>query len=215
MSFNCIYSNTKMVFVGADSREIFANHTYNDNNQKVFTNDALHLIWSMTGVTRYNNIHYFHIINEIMNTEEASIEEKINSIQLLMNPITEKIHRETSRDVYFDMFIATLLDDTIVCYTIESKNGMNPKLTNVYNWGYYMEVSGTHLEHKINISEKELDAISDEDMIAKINQSIRNAIKSSKNDEYPSIGGDIYIATMDNKGNIKTYINGKEKNFSK
>lgn len=30
---------------------------------------------------------------------------------------------------------------------------------------------------------------------------------------YNPVGGDIYIATMDNKGNIKTYINGKQQPF--
>lgn len=213
MSFNCIYSNIKNVYIGADSRECFSDGHYNDKYQKVFYNRSLKLIWSMTGVIKYNHIDYFSLINGIMNNKEANINEKVDSIQLLINPITKSCYQKTSQDSYFDMFIATLRDDRIVCYTIESKNGMNPELSNQVNWGLYQEVSGVHLEHHLHLTDEELVTLYPCQMIKRIYQSISHAIESSSYDKVQTIGGDVYSVFMNDKGDIKTYINGEEAFF--
>lgn len=84
MSFNCIYMNDERITIGSDSRETIDYHTYNDNYQKLFINKNLKLIWSITGLIKYNNIDYPTIINCVMNMLKLGIEDKLNLIISIM-----------------------------------------------------------------------------------------------------------------------------------
>lgn len=212
MSFNCIYLKENEAYIGADSRITHSNGSYNDNFQKLFINRNLKLVWTMTGSTIYRNINYFQIINKIMNTPHASVLEKAQAIQDLMNPITLAIHKETNKDTFFDMFIVCIEDGQMVCYAVESKNGVCHERTNQKHWDTYVESSGVHTEMKNKITLTELEELSPKEMIHRIHTLIENVKEISSQDD-KTVGGDSYIATIDNKGNIKTYINGKQQSF--
>lgn len=213
MSFNCVFMKETIAYLGADSRKTFTDSSYTDNHQKIFINRNLKMVWTMTGVTDYRNTNYFHIINMILDNPKASMIDKVYAIQNLINPITERIYQETKKDSYFDLFITTVENNELVTYAIESKNGQTDEKSNRRHWENYLEASGVHTKMVYNISPKELHELSEIDMIQKVNNLISDVIEVDKDCNSNTVGGDIYIATMDNNGNIRTYVNGEESDF--
>lgn len=213
MSFNCVFMKETIAYLGADSRKTFTDGSYIDKHQKIFINRNLKLVWAMTGVTDYRNTNYFHIVNMILNNPKASMIDKVYAIQDLMNPITERIYQKTKKDSYFDLFITTVENNELVTYAIESKNGQTDEKTNRRHWGNYLEASGVHTDMRYRISESDLINSSEIDMIQKVNRLILDVIEVDKECTPNTVGGDIYVATIDNKGNIRTYVNGEESDF--
>jgi len=213
MSFHCIFMKEDIAYLGADSRKNFTDGSYSDNHQKIFINRNLKMVWTMTGITEYRNINYFYIVNMILNNPKASMLKKVYTIQDLMNPITEKMHQETQEDSYFDLFITTVENGELVTYTIESKNGQADEKTNRRHWGNYLEASGVHTDMRYRVNESDLIELSEIDMTQKVNNLISDVIEANKKCKSNTVGGDIYVATIDNKGNIFTYVNGRNSDF--
>lgn len=210
MSFNCVCMKDDIVYIGADSRLCFDDGSFVDTNQKLFTNKDLNIVWSMTGETIYNHIHYFNLINSIMNNKNATTVEKLDSIQMLMNSITKRKYMQTNKDSFFDMFVGVIENNRVAVYTLESKNGFANQEVNKRYKHFYINASGMNVEQMREITQKDLFELSCEDMVYKISNLINHVMKIDKSN---TVGGDVYVATMTKDGIIKTYINGKEKEF--
>lgn len=214
MSFNLSYLTPYCAYLGADSRRSFENGKYEDNFQKVFTNQELKMIWSMTGTISYQYINYINVVNSILNQKEANIYSKLKSIEVIMNAITklQYIDYYLKKDFIFDLFIITIENGQLTHFTFESKNGYTtPGTGNMKYTGNHREASGIHTEYirSFYLSEDRYAL----ENIGKIMDLIQYIIEIDKKEEISTVGGDIYIATMDINGNIHTYINGKETPF--
>lgn len=204
MSFNHVNLNKDFTIIGSDSRETFTDGTFNDDRQKTFVNRSLKLCWSFTGLTKFHGIDNIDIINNIINMNSSNIIEAIMSFQ------TKRHFEESKRDTYFDIFVCCNEAKYNCVYVLDIKNGIsNIDINRKYYNNYYIS-SGVHLEVEDEINLKyvknkytapiELDRI------------ICLAIAASKEDDN-TVGGNRYIALMDNDGNITTYINGEEAEF--
>lgn len=215
MSFNCVYMKDNIAYIGADSRETMGFGNYNDNFQKLFINRKLKMIWSMTGVIKYKGLNYVNIVNEILNNSDMNIIDKLESIKIIMNAVTCHQYKECDlkEDVIFDLFVLTLENNKLRYYIFESKNGYTPHYGQQCFENFHIESSGVHTNMKNNISPLQLDTLQEREMVNEITCLIEDVIQASKKDPIQTVGGDIYVATMDNEGHINTYINGVEKEF--
>lgn len=55
MSINCVYMDKNQIILSADSRETFIDESFRDDRQKLFVNEKCKIIWTMTGVLKYNH----------------------------------------------------------------------------------------------------------------------------------------------------------------
>lgn len=214
MSFNCVYMNNNIAYVGADSRQTFSNGEYNDSFQKVFVNKELKMIWSMTGLISYKGFNYVKLVSYILNKPDINIIDKLETIKIILNAVTKWQYQDNdlSKDSIFDLFVLTLENGKLKYYIFESKNGYTPSYGQQLHTDNHSESSGVHTEMKDNISPYQVNHLSEVEMVHEIYQLIQNVkIESQTTDN--SVGGDIHIATMDINGNIKTYVNGEEANF--
>lgn len=230
MSFNCIYMNNNEIILGSDSRESFPDGTYNDNFQKTFVNKELKMIWSMTGLIRYQNINYIDIVNNIMNMKTQLIE-KIYLIQHILKYPTKQIYAHQKEDCIFDMFIGEASNSGLKTYVIEVKNGECSNCTNkIYSSLEAPICSGVHTEYwkYLNLEIMDLTITDltimdltvmdfDKQLKSKAQEMYRliHSVKEiDKSCTHNTVGGTVYVAIMDKKGNIKTYIDGVEEEFT-
>lgn len=213
MSFNICYVQEDIAFLGSDSRETYGNKQYNDKKQKTFINRDLKIIWSMTGIMKWNYIDYTYIVNTILNNAKTNIYQKLLAIKCIMNAITRQIYLESQNDVIFDLFVITLENGKLYQYTLESKNGETlPGGYNKYD-ACHLQSSGVHTEMEKKLKLDDISMSNSIVMVERINNLISDVIEVDKECFFNTVGGDIYIATMDNKGNIRTYVNGVESDF--
>ena len=66
---------------------------------------------------------------------------------------------------------------------------------------------------RYRVNESDLIELSEIDMTQKVNNLISDVIEANKKCKSNTVGGDIYVATIDNKGNIFTYVNGRNSDF--
>lgn len=108
------------------------------------------------------------------------------------------------------MFVCCNEEEQNAVYVLEIKNGLsNIEKKKKYYTDFFIS-SGVHLEVEKQIN---INNITDSQLAPKeLNRIIHLAMDASKNDDN-TIGGQAYIALMENDGNITTYINGKEADF--
>lgn len=210
MSFNHVNLNKDFVIIGSDSRECFQDKSYRNNRQKTFINRDLKICWSYTGLTTFHDIDNIKIIKNIIDMNNSDIVEKLTIIESIMNFQTRRYYEENKRDIYFDMFVCCNEEEQNAVYVLEIKNGLsNIEKKKKYYTDFFIS-SGVHLEVEKQIN---INNITDSQLAPKeLNRIIHLAMDASKNDDN-TIGGQAYIALMENDGNITTYINGKEADF--
>lgn len=207
MSFNCIYMNDERIIIGSDSRESFDNHTYNDDYQKVFVNEDLKLIWSMTGLIKHNNIDYPTIINCTMNMLEASIEDKLDLIINIMKHSTYQQFNQLKKDSIFTLFVGLLnLKGELISYIIDIRNG------EVFGHERFTEmedpiVGGVHLEYAQYLDTKTMN--NRDKAISNMTDLIIKVIKRDSKERYPSVGGNVCVVCLDKFGEITIAKNGE------
>lgn len=211
MSFNYVYLGNDFLVMGSDSRETYINGQYNDNRQKTFVNYQQKLCWSFTGLTKIKDIDNIKIINVIMNSE-ASILDKLNLIQHIMCYETMQFYQEFQKDSIFDLVVALHTGTHIVLYVLEVKNGIpNNNANKMYTQNETVTkdlASGVHTNMKNSISYDKLLL----NPVNEVHELINSVINVSSLDD-KTVGGSSYIVLMDLNGNIRTYINGIEREF--
>lgn len=209
MSFNHAMLNNDFFIVGSDSRDTFSDGTYTDNRQKTYVNKELKLCWSYTGLSIYHNVDLIKIIKDILDLPVA-IEEKLFIIQGIMTIETERYYKETNQDIYFDLFVGINENHQNALYILEVKNGLAQIAKNKkYNEKYHVS-SGVHTEFQDHLNLIKMQNINT--AVPELDRIIKLVMgESAKSDN--TVGGDTYIAVMDNQGNIRAYINGVETNF--
>jgi len=217
--------NDSRIVMGSDSRETQYNdrcdsgesftNQYNDNYQKTFVNEKLKLIWSMTGLIKFKNIDYPTIINSIMNMSGASIEDKLSLIINIMKYSTNQINLEKNWDSIFDLFVGTIDSvGNLTSYIIEVKNG---EQTNCGKEKYsHMEkpiCSGVHLEC---VNCLDINAMSNHDeniAMKEMTNLIKAVISKDSKEGLSSVGGNIYVASINKSGEINKTINNDNVSF--
>lgn len=207
VSFNCIFMNNDFLILGSDSRETFADGTYDDNRQKTFVNTQQKLCWSYTGLTKLNGIDNIEIINIIMNSPSPIID-KLSLIEHIMCYETEKYYQSYKSDSIFDLMIGKFTGSHFLTYILEVKNGQSQKKVNKeYNSedGDFYEASGVHTEiiHQLNMSEIYTQPVQ------AVHNLISHAIELSQ-DKDNSVGGKSHIVILKKDGSVSTFIDGKE-----
>ena len=136
----------------------------------------------------------------------SDIVEKLTIIESIMNFQTRRYYEENKRDIYFDMFVCCNEEEQNAVYVLEIKNGLsNIEKKKKYYTDFFIS-SGVHLEVEKQIN---INNITDSQLAPReLNRIIHLAMDASKNDDN-TIGGQAYIALMENDGNITTYINEK------
>ena len=206
MSYNCAHLN-KDAIIASDSRETFIDGTYKDNRQKTFVNREQKIIWSMTGLIKYRDVDIHQMINTIMNCDIV-LSEELTLIENFMCFETQRYYDEFHSDVYFDFFIVENINNHNVLYVFEVKNG-TVQMNNSYTYNNYIS-SGIITKYQKDIEEMVLLSRGNKvDLFQEILMSVEK--ESGLNDK--TVGGPIYIATMNKYGEIKTYIDGEEKKF--
>lgn len=213
MSFNCIYMNEDYIILGSDSRESFKDGVYyNDNRQKTFVNKEQKLIWSMTGTTKDLDIDYFELVNNVMNTT-STIQNKIYLIQHILKYPTKSAYERTGINQIFDLLIGSIENERLITYTIEVKNG---ECLDQFNQRYtkylYPFSSGVYTEFRELLDLEIMNNSFKEVAVNELTKLIHQVIRYDKT-KTRTVGGNVYVAYMDKKGNITTYINGKETSF--
>ena len=212
MSFNYLCMNNDFVILGSDSRETFIDGTYNDNRQKTFVNKEQQLCWSFTGLTKINGIDCIPIVNDIMNSK-ANIIEKLSLIEHIMCYLTCKFSQTQKKDSIFDLLIANSNYFHIQSYVLEVKNGISIIDKNrVYHQGpinTYIS-SGVHTEVQYDTNQTLMKT--KESALKEMDRIIHKAMDKSQTTD-KTVGGDTYIAIMDNFGKIETYINTQKIEF--
>lgn len=212
MSFNYFMLNKDFIILGSDSRESYQNDTYDDNRQKTFVNRDLKLCWSFTGLTKIDGIDCIDIINIILNSK-SDIIIKLQFIENILCYQTLQYFNKYQKDSIFDLFVAENSNNKINVYVLEVKNGISiTKKNRIYYQGEITPnlVSGVHTDMIKDINYRNMqDKLKAPKELDRLIHLVMN--ESEKSDK--TVGGDTYIAAMDNNGNIITYINGVEKAF--
>lgn len=186
--------------------------TFKDNRQKTFIDRDLKLCWSFTGLTKINEIDCSELINVILKSK-ANIIVKLQLIENIMCYQTLQYYNQFKIDSIFDLFVAESKNNKIDVYILEIKNGISDiSKNNVYhqsNHHSFNIASGVHTELKQEVNSNIEDIIHAPFELNRLIQIVKN--ESQKTDK--TVGGNIYVVTMNNEGNIHTYINGEEKDF--
>lgn len=207
MSFNCIYMNDERIIIGSDSRESFANHTYNDDYQKVFANEDLKLIWSMTGLMKHNNIDYPTIINCTMNMLEASIEDKLDLIISIMKYSTYQQSVQLKKDSVFTLFVGLLnLKGELISYIIDIRNGELFKSKTFIDMECLF-VGGVYHDYVQYLDTNTMNNI--DKAIANMTDLITRVIERDSEEMYSSVGGNVCVVCLDKFGKITIAKNGE------
>lgn len=211
MSINCVYMDKNQIILSADSRETFIDESFRDDRQKLFINKKCQIIWTMTGVLKYNNIDYVQVVNSIMNMEEATLERKMIAIQEIMKYPSLALSKEQKKDIYFNMFVGGILNGNLVVYVLEVCNGNIDLAKNKY-YIHHLEPmsSGSLKDFTKYVDKKILKDGSEEEKVKEMTDAIYQAQKVNT-----YIGGGAYVGILYRDGSIKTFINGKEKEIGK
>ena len=211
MSINCVYMDNNQIILSADSRETFIDESFRDDRQKLFVNEKCQIIWTMTGVLKYNNIDYVQVVNSIMNMEEATLERKMIAIQEIMKYPSLALSKEQKKDIYFNMFVGGILNGNFVVYVLEVYNGNIDLAKNKY-YIHHLEPmsSGSLKDFTKYVDKKILKDGSEEEKVKEMTDAIYQAQKVNT-----YIGGGAYVGILYRDGSIKTFINGKEKEIGK
>lgn len=211
MSINCVYMDKNQIILSADSRETFIDESFRDDRQKLFVNEKCQIIWTMTGVLKYNNIDYVQVVNSIMNMEEATLERKMIAIQEIMKYPSLALNKEQKKDIYFNMFVGGILNGNFVVYVLEVCNGNIDLAKNKY-YIHHLEPmsSGSLKDFTKYVDKKILKDGSEEEKVKEMTDAIYQAQKVNT-----YIGGGAYVGILHKDGSIKTFINGEEKEIEK
>lgn len=211
MSINCVYMDKNQIILSADSRETFIDESFRDDRQKLFVNEKCQIIWTMTGVLKYNNIDYVQVVNSIMNMEEATLERKMIAIQEIMKYPSLALSKEQKKDIYFNMFVGGILNGNFVVYVLEVCNGNIDLAKNKY-YIHHLEPmsSGSLKDFTKYVDKKILKDGSEEEKVKEMTDAIYQAQKVNT-----YIGGGAYVGILHKDGSIKTFINGEEKEIEK
>lgn len=179
---------------------------------KVFYNKERKIIWSICGdMSLCENIK--NCLNKcLINSHESFSTE----MRTMYKAIIEYYKKEAVNDnmVNCHLFIIININNQLYCLSIfvSSVPGENDIV--YFDTGRTLTLlAGTYINKEFNIdicNSKYVNAIDEScDIIKMISD------YDSKNPKfgYQSVGGDIYSVSMDKDGNIKTYINNKEKEF--
>lgn len=211
MSINCVYMDKNQIILSADSRETFIDESFRDDRQKLFVNEKCQIIWTMTGVLKYNNIDYVQVVNSIMNMEEATLERKMIAIQEIMKYPSLALRKEQKKDIYFNMFVGGILNGNFVVYVLEVCNGNIDLAKNKYYIHHLEPMSSGSLEDFTKyVDKKILKDGSEEEKVKEMTDAIYQAQKVNT-----YIGGGAYVGILHRDGSIKTFINGEEKEIEK
>ena len=211
MSINCVYMDNNQIILSADSRETFIDESFRDDRQKLFVNEKCQIIWTMTGVLKYNNIDYVQVVNSIMNMEEATLERKMSTIQKIMIYPLLALSKEQKKDIYFNMFVGGILNGNFVVYVLEVYNGNIDLAKNKYYIHHLEPMSSGSLEDFTKyVDKKILKEGSEEEKVKEMTDAIYQAQKVNT-----YIGGGAYVGILYRDGSIKTFINGEEKEIEK
>lgn len=211
MSINCVYMDNNQIILSADSRETFIDESFRDDRQKLFVNEKCQIIWTMTGVLKYNNIDYVQVVNSIMNMEEATLERKMIAIQEIMKYPSLALSKEQKKDIYFNMFVGGILNGNFVVYVLEVYNGNIDLAKNKYYIHHLEPMSSGSLEDFTKyVDKKILKEGSEEEKVKEMTDAIYQAQKVNT-----YIGGGAYVGILYRDGSIKTFINGEEKENEK
>lgn len=211
MSINCVYMDKNQIILSADSRETFIDESFRDDRQKLFINKKCQIIWTMTGVLKYNNIDYVQVVNSIMNMEEATLERKMIAIQEIMKYPSLALSKEQKKDIYFNMFVGGILNGNFVVYVLEVYNGNIDLAKNKYYIHHLEPMSSGSLEDFTKyVDKKILKEGSEEEKVKEMTDAIYQAQKVNT-----YIGGGAYVGILYRDGSIKTFINGEEKEIEK
>lgn len=211
MSINCVYMDNNQIILSADSRETFIDESFRDDRQKLFVNEKCQIIWTMTGVLKYNNIDYVQVVNSIMNMEEATLERKMIAIQEIMKYPSLALSKEQKKDIYFNMFVGGILNGNFVVYVLEVCNGNIDLAKNKY-YIHHLEPmsSGSLKDFTQYVDKKILKDGSEEEKVKEMTDAIYQAQKVNT-----YIGGGAYVGILYRDGSIKTFINGEKKEIGK
>lgn len=232
---NIIQMQTKnMICIGADSWN--TNPINNHHIQKIFVNKKHPIIVASAGenAKKYENgniITIKDIIENIIKTYDGTnIEMILKKLEISTKNFLKDMNiPDNKMSVFVQYFVCYMENKKIVmkrleCYKyreydllnnaviigplfkILENSFINPdfncfgKYSNEFNQKYlkYKVKDGPNM-HKL--------------MKSYVNQHIERDKRANKNKEKRTVGGDIYVATMNIEGNIKTYINGIEKEF--
>lgn len=211
MSINCVYMDKNQIILSADSRETFIDESFRDDRQKLFVNEKCQIIWTMTGVLKYNNIDYVQVVNSIMNMEEATLERKMIAIQEIMKYPSLALSKEQKKDIYFNMFVGGILNGNFVVYVLEVCNGNIDLAKNKYYIHHLEPISSGSLKDFTKyVDKKILKDGSEEEKVKEMTDAIYQAQKVNT-----YIGGGAYVGILHKDGSIKTFINGEEKEIEK
>lgn len=211
MSINCVYMDKNQIILSADSRETFIDESFRDDRQKLFINKKCQIIWTMTGVLKYNNIDYVQVVNSIMNMEEATLERKMIAIQEIMKYPSLALSKEQKKDIYFNMFVGGILNGNFVVYVLEVYNGNIDLAKNKYYIHHLEPMNSGSLEDFTKyVDKKILKEGSEEEKVKEMTDAIYQAQKVNT-----YIGGGAYVGILYRDGSIKTFINGEEKEIEK
>lgn len=211
MSINCVYMDKNQIILSADSRETFIDESFRDDRQKLFVNEKCQIIWTMTGVLKYNNIDYVQIVNSVMNMEEATLERKMIAIQEIMKYPSLALSKEQKKDIYFNMFVGGILNGNFVVYVLEVCNGNIDLAKNKYYIHHLDPMSSGSLKDFTKyVDKKILKDASEEEKVKEMTDAIYQAQKVNT-----YIGGGAYVGILHRDGSIKTFINGVEKEIGK
>lgn len=211
MSINCVYMDNNQIILSADSRETFIDESFRDDRQKLFVNEKCQIIWTMTGVLKYNNIDYVQVVNSIMNMEEATLERKMITIQEIMKYPSLALSKEQKKDIYFNMFVGGILNGNFVVYVLEVYNGNIDLAKNKYYIHHLEPMSSGSLEDFTKyVDKKILKEGSEEEKVKEMTDAIYQAQKVNT-----YIGGGAYVGILHRDGSIKTFINGEKKEIGK
>lgn len=211
MSINCVYMDKNQIILSADSRETFIDESFRDDRQKLFVNEKCQIIWTMTGVLKYNNIDYVQVVNSIMNMEEATLERKMIAIQEIMKYPSLALSKEQKKDIYFNMFVGGILNGNFVVYVLEVCNGNIDLAKNKY-YIHHLEPmsSGSLKDFTKYVDKKILKDGSEEEKVKEMTDAIYQAQKVNT-----YICGGAYVGILHRDGSIKTFINGEKKEIGK
>lgn len=211
MSINCVYMDKNQIILSADSRETFIDESFRDDRQKLFVNEKCQIIWTMTGVLKYNNIDYVQVVNSIMNMEEATLERKMIAIQEIMKYPSLALSKEQKKDIYFNMFVSGILNGNFVVYVLEVCNGNIDLAKNKYYIHHLDPISSGSLKDFTKyVDKKILKDGSEEEKVKEMTDAIYQAQKVNT-----YIGGGAYVGILHKDGSIKTFINGEKKEIGK
>lgn len=211
MSINCVYMDKNQIILSADSRETFIDESFRDDRQKLFVNEKCQIIWTMTGVLKYNNIDYVQVVNSIMNMEEATLERKMIAIQEIMKYPSLALSKEQKKDIYFNMFVGGILNGNFVVYVLEVCNGNIDLAKNKYYIHHLEPISSGSLKDFTKyVDKKILKDGSEEEKVKEMTDAIYQAQKVNT-----YIGGGAYVGILHRDGSIKTFINGEKKEIGK